>query len=403
VGLIKLRDGVLIMRSIEKIKTWLNLHGVLGALVDKYLHKFLVKLTTINKLSSNGKIIIPIVATKIATPEVKHMNFFDRAKHLQQETYSLPDIYTIVLDNVIYSPIYNALLTKSRKVIADAINTNKTAKRFSVSNLYRRKIEKIPGIYSIFRSTDNSYYHTLIENVPRLYLLDREEYRDFPEIKLLFSSQPNKIEKYYLDKLLPENVKITVVKEEQIYLVEKLIFPTFMNRRFSGYLPLEYLEYFRKQILPQRPRNKVNRIFISRSTDRSKIIEKTLGIGRYEQPTIGRGRYILNEEEVFDVLKKYGFKKYVLEELSIPDQILLFYDADYVVAAHGAGLSNMIFSHQIKIMELFPTQFIVPHYYYLSKSLGHTYAYCCGKEEDIHANFRVNVSDLSARLAHQEQ
>lgn len=402
-GLIKLRDGVLIMRSIEKIKTWLNLHGVLGALVDKYLHKFLVKLTTINKLSSNGKIIIPIVATKIATPEVKHMNFFDRAKHLQQETYSLPDIYTIVLDNVIYSPIYNALLTKSRKVIADAINTNKTAKRFSVSNLYRRKIEKIPGIYSIFRSTDNSYYHTLIENVPRLYLLDREEYRDFPEIKLLFSSQPNKIEKYYLDKLLPENVKITVVKEEQIYLVEKLIFPTFMNRRFSGYLPLEYLEYFRKQILPQRPRNKVNRIFISRSTDRSKIIEKTLGIGRYEQPTIGRGRYILNEEEVFDVLKKYGFKKYVLEELSIPDQILLFYDADYVVAAHGAGLSNMIFSHQIKIMELFPTQFIVPHYYYLSKSLGHTYAYCCGKEEDIHANFRVNVSDLSARLAHQEQ
>lgn len=391
------------MRLIEKIKTALNLHGLLGALVDKYLHKILVKLTTIDELSSNRKIIIPIAATKIATPEVKDMNFFHRAKHLQQETYSLPDIYTIVLDNVIYSPIYNALLTKSRKVIADAINTNKTAKRFSVSNLYRRKIEKIPGIYSIFRSTDNSYYHTLIENVPRLYLLDREEYRDFPEIKLLFSSQPTKIEKYYLDKLLPENVKITVVKEEQIYLVEKIIFPTFMNRRFSGYLPLEYLEYFRKKILPQRPRNKVNRIFISRSTDRSKIIEKTLGIGRYEQQTIGLGRYILNEEEVFDVLKKYGFKKSVLEELSIPDQILLFYDADYVVAAHGAGLSNMIFSHQIKIMELFPTQFIVPHYYYLSKSLGHTYAYCCGQEEDIHANFRVNVSDLSARLAHQQQ
>lgn len=396
-------NGVLIMRLMEKIKTWLNLHGVLGALVDKYLHKFLVKLTTIDELSSNRKIIIPIAATKIATPEVKHMNFFHRAKHLQQETYSQPDIYTIVLDNVMYSPIYNALLTKSRKVIADAINTNKTAKRFSVSNLYRRKIEKIPGIYSIFRSTDNSYYHTLIENVPRLYLLDGEEYRDFPEIKLLFSSQPTKIEKYYLDKLLPENFKITVVKEEYIYLVENLIFPTFMNRRFSGYLPLEYLEYFRKKILPQRPRNKVNRIFISRSTDRSKLIEKTLGIGRDEQQRIGRGRYILNEEEVFDVLKKYGFKKYVLEELSIPDQILLFYDADCVVAAHGAGLSNIIFSHQIKILELFPTQFIVPHYYYLSKSLGHTYAYWCGQEDAIHSNFRVNVSDISDSIAHQEQ
>ena len=391
------------MKAIATIKSWFKLQGVFGSLSDRYLHKFLVQLTTLDKLPSKRGKVCPVKLAAIATPEAKQMEFFHRAKHLQQDTYALPDIYTVTLDNLIYSPTYNVILTKSRKVIAEAINTQKTARRFSVSNLYRKKLEKLPGIYSIFRSTDNSYYHTLIENVPRLYLLNCPEYRELPEIKLLLSSQPTKIENYYLDKLLPENVKITVVNEERLYLVEKIIFPTFMNRRFCGYLPSEYLEYFRARILPQRPRNKVNRIFISRSTDRSKMLEKTRGIGRYERRTIGVGRYLLNEAEVFDSLKDYGFKKYVLENLSIEEQIELFYDADYVVSAHGAGLSNIIFSHQIRILELFPTQFVVPHYYYLSKSLGHTYGYWCGQEKDIHANFGANVQEISERLVHLER
>lgn len=386
------------MNLIQGIKSHFKLNGLLGTLSDRYLHSLLVKLTTIDNAFPNCTKIRPISPGKFPTPEVEQMLFFPRAESLKKSTYSLPDIYSTTLDNVLYSPTYNVILNQSRQVILDSVNTGKSAKRFSVSELYRKKIKKLKGVYSIFRSTDNSYYHTLIENVSRLYLLNHKDYREIPEIQLLLSSKSTKIEEYYLDQMLQDNVTIKVVEENYIYSLEKLIFCTFLNRRFCGYLPLEYLEYFGAKILPQRSRDKNNRIFISRSTDLKKILEKTKGIGRCEQDKIGKGRYLLNEEELFQSLKKYGFKKHVLEELSIPEQIELFYDADFIVGAHGAGLSNMIFSDRVKILELFPTQFCVPHYYYLAKSLGHTYRYWCGQEDEIHSNFTVNVAEVISRL-----
>ena len=54
--------------------------------------------------------------------------------------------------------------------------------------------------------------------------------------------------------------------------------------------------------------------------------------------------------------------------MSIAEQIELFYDADYVIGVHGAGLVNIIFSSQINVLEIFPTSYVIPHYFYLSKS-----------------------------------
>ncbi|MDJ0713501.1 MAG: glycosyltransferase family 61 protein [Prochloraceae cyanobacterium] len=359
--------------------------------IDRYLdnkgmRRLLVNLATIEDLYSNTEKLRPFSSETINTSEAKEMPLYDRAKYLQQETYSLPDIYTVILSKVIYCPKYSVVLTNARKVISDSISTYKDPIRFSISELYLKKVEKISGICTILRSTNNTYYHTLIDNIPRLYLLDRPQYKDLPEIKLLISSEPTKIESFFLDKCCPKNVKITVTSAHQLYSVEKLIFPTFMTRRFSAYLPPEYLEYFLNKVGPQRSRNRINRIFISRV-----------------QTKKGSLRCILNEEELFETLKKYGFKKYILENLSLQDQIELFYDAEYVVAAHGAGLANTIFSSKIKIIELFPTPFVIPHYYYLSKALGHTYRYWCSVEKSRDANFRVNVSEISEIMANLER
>ena len=382
------------MNWIVQLKNRLKPKLGIGGLIDRYLHKFLMGSTTIEQLVEPAQLNIEIQPAEISTPEIMEMNILPKAKSIQQDTYSVPAAYSTVLDNVLYSPIYNVLATRSRQIILDSINTKRSVRRFSVSNLYRRPTKKIAGVCSIFRTPSASYYHTLVESVPRLYLLDREEYKTIDTIQLLFPSPPNPVEAYYLEKMLPVNATVKVVDEDYLYLTDRLIFPSFLTRRFAGYLPSQYLQYFQEKVLPNRPRNKKNRILISRSPDRRQVLEKVSGVGRYEREHLGQGRYILNEEELFDGLKDYGFKQYTLESLSIPEQIELFYDAEYVIGAHGAGLTNILCCDRISILELFPSKFTLPHYYYLAKSLGHTHSYWCGNEENFHAPFTVNVAEI---------
>jgi len=66
-------------------------------------------------------------------------------------------------------------------------------------------------------------------------------------------------------------------------------------------------------------------------------------------------RHLANEEEFLGLLKNDGFQKVNLEQLSICEQIELFRSASHVIAAHGAGLTNIIFAPAaVKILEIRP-------------------------------------------------
>lgn len=64
-------------------------------------------------------------------------------------------------------------------------------------------------------------------------------------------------------------------------------------------------------------------------------------------------RRILNEEEVSSFLGTRGFVTVEAEKLTIREQIELFSEAKTIVAPHGAGLTNMVYSEKPKIIELF--------------------------------------------------
>jgi capsular polysaccharide biosynthesis protein len=53
---------------------------------------------------------------------------------------------------------------------------------------------------------------------------------------------------------------------------------------------------------------------------------------------------IINSDEVWEFLKNEGFTKIKSTEISFKNQIGLFNSANTIVGAHGAGLTNMIFS-----------------------------------------------------------
>lgn len=97
---------------------------------------------------------------------------------------------------------------------------------------------------------------------------------------------------------------------------------------------------FRNKFLPLIQNNSYNfskRVFISRQDALS--------------------RKIINEEEIFNVFEKYGFKKYVLSSLSIKEQIALFHQAETVVATNGSSLTHIIFAQSnTNIIEIFLTR-----------------------------------------------
>lgn len=317
------------------------------------------------------------LAESISTSDSLNMNFLPEARALQSQTYTTPNIFTLNLHSVCFCPFYNILHTQSHQIIEESISTQRDLDQFDFKMFYRKDIDQISGFCSTYRSHKNGYYHTLIDNLPRLYLLHHPRFQELDKIQILCSSKLTRVEQFYLNKLLTKNAQVVLVDQDKQYIIDNLIFPSFLTQRFSGYLPTEYRNWFIKKVTPKRLRCKVNRIFISRIATHK-----------------GRQRCILNETELFNSLQSYGFKRYVLEQLTIEDQIALFYDAEIVVAAHGAGLANIIFSQEIKLLELFPTTFVLPHYYFLSKSLGHNYKYWCGQAKGKYDNFDVEIPEI---------
>jgi len=369
---------------------------------------------SLEDLFPNAEKLYPIKPETVATPEVKQINFVKYCEAIHSDNYSLPAIYTAHLSQVIYYPKYDLVFTDSGKIIEETkfiynLKPNQIGDFIKTVNLkvahlfpFVSQPKKISGICSVIRQfgRQKNHGHTLVDVTPRLYLLNQPEYKNIDEIKLLFSSEPTAVEHFMISKLAPKNVKITVIENpNSLYLVDQLIFPTCLTRPAAAYLPSEYIEYFRDRVLPKRESKKIHRIFISRAKSSS--------------------RRMINEDELFEALKPYGFKKYSLEGMSIEDEIELFYDADYVVGTNGAGMANMIFSPQLKVLEIFANEYFQTHYYYLAKSLGHTYRYCHGynvgaggekkpmRKDDIwslrRADFKVNVSEVVEGLLELEK
>ncbi|MBE9190995.1 glycosyltransferase family 61 protein [Gloeocapsopsis crepidinum LEGE 06123] len=108
------------------------------------------------------------------------------------------------------------------------------------------------------------------------------------------------------------------------------------------------------------------------------------------------GRKATNEDEVIATLTPYGFKEYILENLSFADQVRLFSQAEIVVATHGAGLVNMIFAQKLTVIELFDT-FAAPNYFLLAKALGFHYE-CLTSGEKAQFQYSKKFNEVSVDI-----
>lgn len=107
-------------------------------------------------------------------------------------------------------------------------------------------------------------------------------------------------------------------------------------------------------------------------------------------------RRICNFEQIEKFLEERGFETYTLETMEFAEQIRLFASAEIVVAPHGAGLTNLLFSEGVSVLELFPENDIRPHYFYLATAMNHEYDFLVGEARGV--DLEIDLHELEGRL-----
>jgi capsular polysaccharide biosynthesis protein len=114
---------------------------------------------------------------------------------------------------------------------------------------------------------------------------------------------------------------------------------------------------------------------------------------------LASSRRILNEEEIFELLQHHHFHSVCLEEMSFNEQLRLFARASHVIAAHGSGLTNLLFSNRPKVLELFASGHgIRSDYFQICLALGHDYHPIVCPSENGKNDFRIDLNQLCQAL-----
>ena len=122
---------------------------------------------------------------------------------------------------------------------------------------------------------------------------------------------------------------------------------------------------------------------------------------------VGVRRILINEDELLRALEPMGFELMVPEQLDFAGQAAAFAQASAIVAPHGAGLANMVFSDPLPVLELFPDNYVTWHYYTLARAAGHEYWYALGaaatrprraREKDFSVDVQLVLRTVDAML-----
>jgi hypothetical protein len=87
----------------------------------------------------------------------------------------------------------------------------------------------------------------------------------------------------------------------------------------------------------------------------------------------GCRRSVSNRADVATLLRNYGFREVITDDLPLEEQIELFQGARYVVGVHGAGLTNIIYRRggPLGLLELHSYWFVLDCYDRLAREYGY--------------------------------
>ena len=380
-GKIKLFVSSLLLEIALQSKKEISLKELKECSINKRIFQHLNNYT---KKVRNGNISIP----------------YDFSRYQESQiNFSQSQVFAIEDSIIVSSP--PIIIPQQGKYLIEHLDYNKVNK-YNVAKSY-----SFQGIMSLVKSSPRK--KTVINNKDVLLL-------DFMKATTFFHWVMDGLTKVALFmELFPESKEFQVIcpisrlswqleslealglSREQLLFVDQN--PFFMERLWIADYVRENPQFYPNDIVDILSK-KIFKNVIANSTS----IETPPLI--YIKRKLASGRAIVNEQELIQSLKKFGFVDYYLEDMNFYKQVQLFYNAKVVIAPHGAGLTNLIFSKSnTKILELFG-DYLNPVFYKMSSAKGMDYFLFKGKDADCkdsrRNNFYIDVSALESFLVRND-
>jgi len=233
------------------------------------------------------------------------------------------------------------------------------------SRIKLRKPERFNGSVAVIASPGSGVYaHWMADILPRIVLLKEAGVLDKAD-KILINYDRLDFQLETLSRMgIPESRLINCIKDLDFHLsADTLYVPSYPNAH--GTVNQWACQAARGIFREERKADAAMpaRLYISRSR--------------------AVGRRILNEEEVFSFLHhRYGFEKVFTEDYDMAEKARIFGQAECIVAPHGGGVTNIIFSRAgAKVVDIFPPGDFDTFFWSMANSNEMEYFYFFGKGE----------------------
>ena len=269
-------------------------------------------------------------------PENIHQNDWGLFEHELQRT--IPETKLLQLKNATVNP--DSVVFHKNRILPESFpNPN-----FGFSRLgFRTGIKLLLRNFLVYRSHQNigqdafwitdiwskGYFHWITDTLPRLFTIkDR-----LSNATLLLPGDYEKTD-FIIPSLRPFSIQdVNFIHAK--YRCKNLYLPTHTaptgnyNEKIMRGLRSLFTEYFQ----PESFDHPYDKVYISR--------------GKTQK------RRIVNENELIEILEKYGFRTFYFEDHSFEEQLTIASGTRYLLSNHGAGLANMLFMGSgSKVLEL---------------------------------------------------
>ncbi|MBD0833069.1 glycosyltransferase family 61 protein [Aestuariibaculum sediminum] len=185
---------------------------------------------------------------------------------------------------------------------------------------------------------ERNYYHWILESVGRLVIIDKNVLNEY-KIILNHNAPIFAIESLQvLFNIPPENI----IQNKNVRLkIADILLPSYPHTRSK--------QSSWTNINNQNIIKKINSISKTKTISTKQKRNIIISRNKTSQRRIKNVHYLLEK------YKHLNFEIIDLESFSFLDQLQLFRNAGIILATHGAGLTNIIFSENPSIIEFFPS------------------------------------------------
>ncbi len=238
------------------------------------------------------------------------------------------------------------------------------------------KHRNMKGAYtSIMHIFNHVFYHFLIECIPRLYgILQIEEL----ELNLIIPAYTPKWQFEILKIFLDKRFNLLPIRKNEVWELENFYFSSLWHTDCSAYIPRKLLDFLRIRVF--------NNYGIKTNIERKRrIILSREKLNR---------RSILNRKEFIELLEKYSFEDIHPQDLPFKEQVELFNSAEIVIGMEGSAFANIVFGTNLKVVVIFPSNYIGTHHLLFCKALGFIFRYIIGNDSTPQFDCKVNINEL---------